>query len=535
MIVAPEALAVEAGAEVLRNGGNAFDAAVTAAFAQGVVDPHDSSIGGYVLVTLHRPQDGAGSVEVIDAPVTAGSRTTPDMWVDRYLGPNPDGWGFFLRGKVNELGYQSICTPASPRGFDEILRRWGTISLEEAVAPAAEIADRGFTVDNRSAAYWLAPAPRPEMTSLIDFVRANPEASKIYLKADGGPYMTGDLIRNPDYAATLRHLGRHGADDFFHGELAARMARDLAANDAWVTAADLASDQLRHAARPTMGSYRGLTVASSPAPHGGPTLVEVLHILEGWDLRSMGHNTPEYILHVALAMKAAFSDRHEYLGDPGYVDVPLAWLTSKDRAAEWRDRIARGEEIAVHLDPVQSPSTTHVSVVDNAGNAVGITHSLGGSSGVITPGMGFMYNNSMVNYHPLPSHPNSIAPGKARTTGQAPTILYRDGKPMLNIGAPGGTRIITGLAQVIVNIVDFGMTPQEAILAPRFDCQAGPIICQIRIPESVCAEVRKRHPIQRTALGHGGFALVHAIGIDPVTGALSGGADAGAAGMALEV
>jgi gamma-glutamyltranspeptidase/glutathione hydrolase len=149
--------------------------------------------------------------------------------------------------------------------------------------------------------------------------------------------------------------------------------------------------------------------------------------------------------------------------------------------------------------------------------------------------MGFMYNNSMVNYHPLPAHPNSIAPGKARTTGQAPTILFRDGKPVLNIGAPGGTRIITALAQVIVNIVEFGMTPQEAILAPRFDCQANRITTQIRIPESVCAEVRKRHPIERTALGHGGFALVHAIGVDPATGALQGGADAGAAGMALEV
>jgi gamma-glutamyltranspeptidase/glutathione hydrolase len=263
--------------------------------------------------------------------------------------------------------------------------------------------------------------------------------------------------------------------------------------------------------------------------------VQLLHILEGWDLRSMGHNSPEYILHVALAMKAAFADRHDHLGDPGYVDVPLTWLLSKDRAAEWRDRIERGDEIPVHLDPVPSPATTHVSVVDDQGNHVGITHSLGGSSGVISPGMGFMYNNSMVNYHPLPAHPNSIAPGKARTTGQAPTILFRDGKPVLNIGAPGGTRIITALAQVIVNIVDFGMTPQEAILAPRFDCQANTITCQIRIPESVCAEVRRRHPIERTALGHGGFALVHAIGVDPATGRLSGGADAGSAGMALEV
>src|SRR4051794_18662873 len=383
MIVAPEALPVEAGAEVLARGGNAFDAAVTAAFAQGVVDPHDTSIGGYVLLTMHRPEDGPGSADVLDAPVTVGSKATPDMWVDRYIGPNPDGWGFFLEGKVNESGYQSICTPASPRGFDEILRRWGTISLEEAVEPAARIAEQGFPVDNRVASYWLAPAARPQMTSILDLVNATPEASKIYLKADGGPYMTGELIRNPDYARTLRNLGRRGADDFFTGELAATMARDLEANGSFVTADDLANYRVRNA-KTTWGSYRGLAVASSPAPHGGPTLIELLHILEGWDLRAMGHNSPDYILHVALAMKAAFADRHTYLGDPGYIDVPLTWLTSDARAAEWRDRIDRGEAIEVPLDPVPSPATTHVSVVDAAGNHAAITHSLGGSSGVIS-------------------------------------------------------------------------------------------------------------------------------------------------------
>jgi gamma-glutamyltranspeptidase/glutathione hydrolase len=534
MIVAPEALPVEAGAAVLARGGNAVDAAVTAALAQGVVDPHDSSIGGYVLLNLHRAGDPPGVSTVMDAPVTAGSRVTPDMWVDRYLGPNPDGWGFFLRDKVNELGYQSICTPATPRALDTILRRWGTITLEEAVEPAARIAEQGFPVDNRVAAYWLAAAPYPQMSSALDMVRANPEASRIYLKADGAPYLVGDVIRNPDYARTLRHLGRAGADDFFTGELAARMVADFEANDAFVTADDLANYRVRDMPA-TMGTYRGLTVASSPAPHGGPTLIEILNILEGWDLGSMEHNSAEYILRFALAMKAAFSDRHEYLGDPLFVDVPLEMMTSKERAAEWRERIERDEEIPVHLDPIPSPATTHVSVVDNAGNVVALTHSLGGSSGVISPGMGFMYNNSMVNYHPLPAHPNSIAPGKARSTGMSPTIVYRDGKPILNIGAPGGTRIITGVVQTIVNIVDFGMTPQEAILAPRFDCQAGPISCQIRIPESVCAEVRRHHPISRVALGHGGFAFVHAIGIDPDTGRLSGGADAGSAGMALAV
>ena len=174
-------------------------------------------------------------------------------------------------------------------------------------------------------------------------------------------------------------------------------------------------------------------------------------------------------------------------------------------------------------------------MVDDAGNCVALTHSLGSSSGVITPGLGFMYNNSMVNFHPWPGHPNSIAPRKSRTTGMTPTIVYKDGRPVLVIGAPGATRIITSVAQVICNVLDFHMSASDAVLAPRFDCQGDLIKCQARIPEYVCAEVRERHPIYRMPQSHGGLALVHAIAIDERTGRLSGGADTGAGGMALEV
>ena len=534
MIVAPEAYAVEVGARVLADGGNAIDAAVTCAFAQGVVDPHDSSVGGYVVINLHRAGDLPDHSTVMDAPATAGSRVAPDQWLDRYIGPNPDGWGFFLRGRPNELGYTSICTPGIVRGLATILERWGTIGLAEAVEPAARIAEAGFAVDNRVAAHWQAPAPYPEMTSLLDFVRSNAEASKIYLKPDGTPYVTGEIIRNPDYATTLRHIGTAGADDFYTGQLGQRIAADLAANGSFVTAEDLTSYRVRDV-EPVVGTYRGHTIATSQAPHGGPTLVEILNILEGWDLRALGHNTAQYILHVALAMKAAFADRSAHLGDPNFVDVPLDWMTSKDRASQWRSRIDSGEDISFPNEPAGAPGTTHVSVVDRDGTCVALTHSLGGSSGVITPGMGFMYNNSMINFDPLPGRPNSIEPGKGRTTGMAPTIVYRGGLPVLVIGAPGATKIVTAIAQVIVNVLDFGMTPQEAILAPRFDSQGGPIRCQIRIPESVCVEVRRSHPISRLPQAHGGIALVHAIGIDQATGKLSGGADAGSAGMALAV
>src|SRR5262249_11807085 len=245
MIVAPEAFAVDAGAEVLARGGNAFDAAVTCAFAQGVLDPHDSSIGGYLVIAMHRAADGPNETTVMDAPALAGGRTSPGMWVDRYIGPNPAGWGFFLEGSLNEFGYTSICTPGILRGFQTILDRWGTIELGDAVEPAARLAPDGYAVDNRVAGYWLTPASDPHLTSTIDIVRANAAASKIYLKPDGNPYFTGEIIRNPDYAATLRQLGRSGADDFYSGALARRMAADLDANGAFVTAQDLATYEVQ--------------------------------------------------------------------------------------------------------------------------------------------------------------------------------------------------------------------------------------------------------------------------------------------------
>jgi gamma-glutamyltranspeptidase/glutathione hydrolase len=538
MIAAPEPLAVDAGADVLARGGNAIDAAVTCAFVEGVVDPHDTSIGGFALLNVQLAGDPPASARILDAPATAGALTAPDMWASAYLGPNPGGWGFRLQGRVNESGYRSIATPGAVRGLATMLERWGTISLAEAIAPAARIADEGFRVDHRIATYWQSPSPYPGMPHLLDDLRANREGARVFLRPDGSPHQTNDTIRNPDYARTLRQLAERGADDFYTGDLARRMTEDFARNGGFVTPDDLAGYRVRDG-RPTSGTYRGFTIETAPAPHCGPTLLEILNIVEGWEVGALGHNSAEYVLRFGLAMKAAFVDRSRSLGDPAFVDPRVEWMTSKERAAEWRARIDHGAEIGPEADAepaaAEAPGTTHVSVVDAAGNCVALTHSLGGSSGVVSPGLGFMYNNSMINFHPLPGHPNSIAPGKGRITGMTPTIVSRDGKPVLVIGAPGATRIVTAIAQVIVNHLDFGMSIQEAILAPRFDCQGGPIAFQSRIPGAIVAEVAKRHPADRTAVGHGGFAFVHAIAIDPATRALTGGADTGAAGMAIGV
>ena len=533
MIVAPQPYAVEEGAKVLAGGGNAVDAAVTCAFVQGVVSPQMCGVGGYTIANLHL-QNSTDTSIILDAPALAGANVTPEMWEDIFIRPNPDGWGYFLEEGVNTAGYQSICVPGAVMGLSEVLKRWGTISWEEAIEPAVRMAQEGFMVSSHLAAGWEHQTKYLESYSLGDYIRSNPEASRIYLKEDGTPYGAGELLRNLDLAQTLRRLASDGADSLYRGELGREMSLDLKQHGSFVTFDDLNNYRLREE-QPVVGTYRGFTVRTSQPPHGGPTLLEILNILEAVDLRKLGHNSPDYIYQVSMAMKAAFADRNPNLGDPQFVEVPLEWMISKERAAEWRKVIDSGEKIHVDFAPAEPPDTTHVSTVDADGNCVALTHSLGSSSGVITPGLGFMYNNSMVNFHPVPGHPNSIAPGKGRTTGMTPTIVYKDMEPMLIIGAPGATRIITSLAQVIINILDFGMDVSDAVLAPRFDCQGNLIKCQARIPEYVCAEVRKRHPISRLPQSHGGLALVHAIKRDPDSGGLSGAADAGSEGMAIGV
>jgi gamma-glutamyltranspeptidase/glutathione hydrolase len=532
MIVAPQPLATEEGAKVLMRGGNAFDAAITCALVQSIIDPHSCGIGGYVIANIHLA-GGNGSIG-LDAPALAGAKVAESMWVDKLIRPNPDGWGYFMQGRVNTVGYTSVCTPGTVRAFTTMLEKWGTLSFADAAAPAIETATEGFMVMERLANMWKRPGAWPESVTPLDTIHSNPESKRIYLQDNGRPYEMGHILRNPDYAKTLEHLVSHGPEDFYSGELAERMANDLATNGSFVTAADLANYQLLDAA-PNEGTYHEYEISSAAPPHGGNTLIAILNILEGYDLRALGHNSPDYIYLVSMAMKAAFADRNPFMADPAFIDVPAAWMISKERAAYWRDQIEAGAEIKPTPAANDAPSTTHVSVVDGDGNCVALTHSLGASSGVITPGLGFMYNNSMINFNPVPGHPNSIAPGKGRTTGMAPTIVYKKGKPILVLGSPGATRIITSNLQVILNVIAFGMSITEATHAPRFDCQLDEIRCHARIPEYICAEVRKRHPIRRMPMSHGGFALVEAIHIDPENGALTGAADTGTDGMALLV
>jgi gamma-glutamyltranspeptidase/glutathione hydrolase len=521
MITAPQPLAVDAGAKVLTDGGNAVDAAVAAAFVQMVVDPRNCGVGGFGMMNIHT---AATRREVIlDFHGKAGAKATPDMWQDQIIRENPSGYGYTLKNTVNERGYTSITTPGTVAGLYKACTEYGTMAWKEVIQPALKVAAEGFEVDSATATARKS-APIGSQTSPWVVV-----GKSAY---EGG----GEFIANPDMAKTFSILAEGGAEVFYRGELARRIAEDIERGGGFVTLEDLNRYKVT-VTQPIYSSYRGYTIASNQPPGGGVTILQMLKILEGYDLGAMGHLTPEYIYTVSMAMKAAWTDRANLVGDAAFVETPIEKLLSEEHAANWRDRINAREKITVpRRRPRESPDTTHVSVVDRWGNVAGLTHSLGSGSDVVTQGLGFMYNNCMNCFNPEPGHVNSIAPGKSRVTGMAPTLVKIGAKPYFTVGAPGGTRIITGILHAILNVIDHGMTATEAVNAPRFDCQGDVIIAQARIRPSVCEQVKAMgHDINRLLSGYGNIALVHGVRIDPETGKLDGGADAGGGGMAAAV
>ena len=414
------------------------------------------------------------------------------------------------------------------------MQLYGTRPLSELIQPAIRYCEEGFAVRPHVHGFWT----RGEENGRIARIRGltdDPSAARIYTKPDGSLYGVGEILRNPDMGHTYRTIAEAGVEAFYTGAIARQIDADMRANGGLVTLDDLAACTTEHT-DPIWSDYRGFRVATNQPPGGGLMIALMLNILENFDLAAMGHNSPDYIATVSEAMKIATVDKDTRMGDPRFVDIPFDELLSKDYARRMADRIKRGEKTVVpRMNPggAESRETTHICVADAQGNSVSMTHSLGSSSGVVTEGLGFMYNNCMMVLDPRPGHAGSLAPGKARFSALSPTIVFKDDKPYLLVGAPGGTTITMGNLHAILNVIDFGMSAQEAVAAPRFITTSDTIELTNRILRATERDLQSRgYPTKRHAMSYM-TPTVHTIRIQD--GRLDGGADPSGDGMAAAI
>lgn len=466
-------LASAAALEVMADGGNAVDAAVTALFALTVVEPMMVGVTGSGFF-VHRA--ASGEVVTLDNYGTVPGAALPAMFE-----PIPGSLEHKTAAERNNVGHLAASTPGALAGWCELLGAHGTIPLERAVVPAIRYAEQGFVVSP-----YLAQAIR-ESPELAD----HPAAATIWYPGGPGKGLTaGTRVHQVDYARTLRIIADEGPDALYHGELGdllvAEMDRaDLATSvrgltdrrdglGPWITKDDLAGYRT-HRREPVRGAYRDCGVISMPpASSGGTHIVQILNLLEGFDIAGMGFGSVAAVHHFIEALKLAFADRTEFLADPERVSVPVEWLTSKAYAdSRRRDiKVDRATEFTAGTAPTtdgEGACTTHITVVDNDGAIVSTTQTINALFGSRTmiSGTGMMLNNCMLLMDPVPGRTNSIAPGKRVLSSMSPTIVERNGKPWFALGTPGGNRIFAAVTQGILNVIDHGMTLQQSVEAPR--------------------------------------------------------------------
>ena len=496
MVVTQNAIASEVGAEILRKGGNAVDAAVAVGFALAVTLPRAGNIGGDGFMLVHTA--ATRETVVIDFRSVAPAAARLEMFVDKKGEESPQA----------SRGYLASAVPGTVAGLELAHRRYGKLPWKDVVAPARRLAAEGIvlTPDEAFVFSWA----RERMAESV-------AGQRTFYKPGGELYRAGEVLKQPDLAWSLGQIADHGADAFYKGEIARRVAADMKAHKGLITLEDLAAYK-PVVREPLMGTYRGYTVATTPpASSGGATLLQMLNILESFDLKALGGSGSSGALHVmAEAMKLAYADRYRHLGDTDFVKVPLKGFTSKAYGAQQASRIdvnqAKSAKALGAGDPwkYESPSTTHFSIADSAGNAVSTTYTLGADfgSGVMVEGTGFVLNNQMNNYSHeqaveaarkgRASPPNAMAPGKRMLSTMMPTLVFKDGKPWLVTGTPGGSTIIDTVLQVIVNVIDFDLNIAEATHQPRI-FQAATDTLEVEPnfnPDTVAAFRAKGHPVK---------------------------------------
>jgi len=511
VVTANHPLGAAAGMEMLALGGNAIDAAIATLFALNVVEPMMVGIFGAGWTNIRLAD---GTAIVIDNYSTAPQAATADLYR-----PLSNSWPNYMQteGEENSVGYRAVGVPGTLKAWCEIVARWGALDLESVMQPAIRYARRGFFASD-----YLCELVNMSAADLARF----PAAAAIFLP-NGQPLRAGDRIVQAELADSLQAIAQEGPDALYNGALGQTIIDDMQRNGGIMTMADLrAYATMRR--EPLTIAYRGYDV-TVPAPPcaGGVHLLQILRILEGYDITALGYGTADTIHLLAECFKIAFADRALYLGDPATMTTPLDWLLSPSYAAERRARINMQQSTtqqAGNAPLSESTNTTHVSAADAAGNVVAMTQTINAAFGskVMVPGTGILLNNTMALFDPHPGQPNSVAGGRRMTSSMCPTIITRDGQPFLALGTPGGVRIFPSVLQAIVNVLDHGMTLQEAVEAPRVWTQGEDLEVETAVPDAIRAELAGRgHNVVAVKTVAGGM---NGIQVDPAGGTLTGAA-----------
>jgi gamma-glutamyltranspeptidase/glutathione hydrolase len=530
MVVSASMIASEVGRDVLKRGGNAIDAAVATAFALAVTWPTAGNIGGGGFIVY---ADKDGKATTFDFREKAPLAATDKMFLDEKGNPN----------NLNHQGLLSVGVPGTVAGLYLAHSRYGKLPWSKLVDPAIQLASKGIPFS-----YTLHQQSKTMKANLERY----PSSKKVLYKNGIDVYEPGEIWKQPDLARTLKSIKKNGRDGFYKGEVAQKFAAYMKANGGIITEEDL----LKYEAierKPIVGTYRGYTVYSMPPPSsGGVALLEMLSILEGYDLNKLGYKSADYIHVIAETMRRAYADRAEFMGDPDFnPDLPVDKLISKSHAEQLRNTIAMDK-----ISPSDSSkfgqlyesatNTTHLSVVDSEGNTVSMTYTLEQNYGckIVAEGLGFFLNNEMGDFNPQPgvttmsgqvgTKPNLIAPGKRMLSSMTPTILLKEGKPVLAVGSPGGKTIINSVLQVILNYVDHQMNIAQAVEASRFHHQWLPdkidfehYSISVDVQNKLKEKGHRLSEIPITSTTYPGHAM--SIAIDYETGYRMGAADSRAA------
>jgi gamma-glutamyltranspeptidase/glutathione hydrolase len=517
VVTSDEPLASMAGMRILQEGGNAFDAAVATAVAVGVLDPRMSSIGGNGFATIYVGK--THEVRALNFYGSAPQRATASLY----------------QGKDYSHGFLSAPVPSCLKGYEALHKAYGKLPWTRVLQPAIELAEDGFVIRQ-----GLINDMKEYRKVLQEF----PSTTKV-LQPNGRWPVAGEIFRQPDLARTLKDIAKNGADAFYRGPLAAHIAQFYQANGGVLSTEDLAGYQAKWVT-PISTNYRGYTFYTQPPSSSAIAVLEQLNILEAYDLKALGHNSPEYLHLIGEVIRLAIADRNRYVGDPDFVKVPVETLLSKSYAAERRKLIHLDSTIPIatagDFDQPDDKHTTHLSVVDGDENMVALTQTLGDifGSGVITADTGVFFSDEMRHLHLDANDPSRLEPGKRSRSNQSPIIVLKDGKPFMTIGTPGSNGIWQRIVQVIANVVDFGMDVQTAITAPRMiyggRAETGTAFRPVfkvedRIPLATLDALRAKGYEVISVKDDDG--RVNGIVIDPATGFRLGGADPREMGYAL--